>query len=101
MSSLFFVTSQALQTVAQSNPRTFEHQGADTDVISSPPENPPPSCNPQAVSQLTALGVVITLAEALVDCLLDGERRCDAALLHQDAAGWPYGLASTVHEMNF
>ncbi len=33
----------------------------------------PPACHPGVVSPLTALGVVVTLAEALVDCLLSGE----------------------------
>eukprot|EP00752_Nemacystus_decipiens_P007038 g6313.t1 len=40
--------------------------------IAEPPALPPPTCHPGVVSPLTALGVVVTLAEALVDCILSG-----------------------------
>ena len=33
----------------------------------------PPPCNPGLVGPLPALAIVVTLAEALVDCLLSGE----------------------------
>lgn len=65
---------QTLPMVAPPKQDTPGHQEADNDV-SPPLVPPPPSCNPQSVSPLAALGVVVTLAEALVDCLLSGEYR--------------------------
>lgn len=35
--------------------------------------HPPPSCHPGLVGPLPTLAVVVTLAEAVVDCLLDGK----------------------------
>lgn len=43
--------------------------------FSRPPAPPPPTCHPGVVGSFTALSVVVTLAEALVDCILGGERR--------------------------
>lgn len=48
------------------------HLEADDDAT-QPPAPAPPPCHPGVVSPLAALGVVVTLAEALVDCLLSGE----------------------------
>lgn len=67
---------QTLAMVAPPKQQTPGYQEADDDVT-PPLVPPPPSCNPQSVSPLAGLGVVVTLAEALVDCLLNGERRQD------------------------
>ncbi|CAM9282774.1 unnamed protein product [Ectocarpus fasciculatus] len=64
-------TMETLRMVAPSNHQTPDQQEADDDVI-PPPAPAPPACHPGVVSPLTNLGVVVTLAEALADCLLTG-----------------------------
>ncbi|CBN77360.1 expressed unknown protein [Ectocarpus siliculosus] len=64
-------TMETLRMVTPSNQQTPDQQEADDDVI-EPPAPAPPACHPGVVSPLTTLGVVVTLAEALADCLLTG-----------------------------
>ena len=71
---------QTLRVVTPPNQGAESSQEANGD-IAEPPPLPPPTCHPGVVSPLTALGVVVTLSEALVDCLLSGESRATAILI--------------------
>ncbi|CAM9888917.1 unnamed protein product [Ectocarpus sp. 4 AP-2014] len=62
---------ETLRMVTPSNQQTPDQQEADDDII-QPPAPAPPACHPGVVSPLTTLGVVVTIAEALADCLLTG-----------------------------
>eukprot|EP00903_Cladosiphon_okamuranus_P013494 g12569.t1 len=62
---------ETLRVVAPSNQGATCSREANGDV-SELPSPPPLTCHPGVVSPLTALGIVVTLSEALVDCLLSG-----------------------------